>query len=150
MAEESGVVISRSGSTVTVRIEREARCSGCHSCFADEQGTSLLATAHDSLHVGVGERVALRERNVGSGRAGMLLFGLPLLAFVPGYIGGQALGRLLGLASPDVLGVPGGLAAFAVPFLILFFQHRHRVRRGAHQMEVVACLRPNELGKGVL
>jgi positive regulator of sigma E activity len=140
MTEETGVVIDRSGSTVTVSIERDSKCSGCRSCFADAQGTRLLARAHDTLHVDVGERVKLRERNVSSGKAGLLLFGLPLLTFVPGFIGGQALGRLVGLASPEVLGLPAGLVGFAIPFLILYLQQRRRVRRGVHSMEVVGKL----------
>ena len=145
MNQETGTVIGTSTGRVTVRIDRDATCAGCHSCLVDESQGALVATARDPLNAHVGDRVVLEERSrhggkSSSGRAGLLLFGLPLLAFVPGYVGGQAVGRALGLASPESLAVVGGLVGFAIPLLVLYLLNRRRSRGAVGFMEVVGIL----------
>jgi positive regulator of sigma E activity len=143
--EETGRVIGRSGGTVTVRIERDSNCAGCQSCRSEGAGTSIVATARDPLHVHLGDRVKLRDRaaveaKIGSGKAGFLLFGLPLLSFVAGFAGGQYLGRVTGAGSPDMIGLAGGLAGLVIPLLFLYLRHRRRMAAGTGGLVVAGVV----------
>jgi positive regulator of sigma E activity len=146
MIEETGMVIGRRGDTVSVRLERDSNCAGCQSCHSEAGGTSIVATARDPLHVRPGDRVRLQDRTVddpklSSAKAGLLLFGLPLLCFFPGFFGGQYLGRLSGAGAPDMIGLAGGLLGFAIPLLVLYLRQRRRAAGGSRSLVVSAVIR---------
>ena len=143
MAEEIGTVISKTGRTATVRIPRNSMCTGCHSCLLSPDGSSMVARAHDPLNTKIGDRVKIEERISGRVKAGFLLLITPILAFIPGYVAGEAVARLTDTLSREAWGVLIGLVAFSFPWVILFLLNRHRIGKRNYQMHIVRILGRN-------
>jgi positive regulator of sigma E activity len=141
MPEEIGTVIKKTGKTATVRIPRNAMCTGCHSCILSQDSTSMIAKAHDPLHTKIGDRVKIEERQSGRVKAGFLLLILPLLAFIPGYFAGVAMSKLTGVLTRETWGVLIGLVTFSTPWLVLFLLDRHRIGKRTYQMHIVGILK---------
>lgn len=141
MLEEIGTVIKKTGSTATVRIPRTSMCTGCHNCILSQDGASMTATARDTLHTKIGDRVKIEEKQSGRIKAGFLLLILPLLSFIPGYIAGAAVSNLTGVLSREAWGVLIGLVTFSTPWLVLFLLNRHRIGNRMYQMRIVGILK---------
>jgi len=141
MPEEIGTVIKKTGNTATVRIPRNTLCTGCHGCILSQDGTSMTAKAHDPLQTNIGDRVKIEERQSGRIKAGFLLLILPLVAFIPGYFAGVAISKLTDILTREAWGVFIGLAAFSIPWLILFLLDRQRIRKRSYQMHIVGILK---------
>lgn len=125
MIRESGVVVEKRGSMVTVKIARSPRCGACTSCTGAQDGKSMIAQAHDPFGTSVGDCVEVTNENIHPVRDSFLLFIAPVFLFLVGYLTARELG---GLAA----GLAGGLVLGAVPFLFLGFQEK----RGRFQMQV--------------
>ena len=109
MAEEIGTVIKNTGQATTVHIPRKTLCTGCHSCSLSQDGSSMIAKAHDPLHTEIGDRVKIEERQSGRIKAGFLLLILPLLALILGYVAAEGITKLTDTLNREAWGVVTGL-----------------------------------------
>lgn len=100
----------------------------------------MITDAYDPLHTEVGDRVKLEQRQVGHVKAGFILLIVPLLAFFPGYIAGEASARLTGVLPQELGGVIAGVVTFSIPFLLLYLLSKPRIRKGINQMRIVSVL----------
>ena len=141
MPEEIGTVIKKTGQTATLRIPRNTLCTGCHSCSLGQDGSSMIAKAHDPLHTKIGDRVKIEEEQSGRIKAGFLLLILPLLAFIPGYFAGEAISELTGVLTREAWGVITGLISFSIPWLILLLLNKRRIRKRSYQMHIAGILK---------
>ncbi len=115
--EEQGTVIECADGVAKVRVDRSEACEGCTVCSISESGSHMIARAVDRVGVTIGDRVRIETRGVSPGRAGALLFLLPLAFLFAGYGAGALAGRLVGLPGSAQ---PAG-AACAVLFLFASF-----------------------------
>ena len=141
MPEEIGTVIKKTGQTASIRIPRNTLCTGCHSCSLGQDGSSMIAKAHDPLHTKIGDRVKIEEEQSGRIKAGFLLLILPLLAFIPGYFTGEAISKLTGVLTREAWGVITGLISFSIPWLILLLLNKRRIRKRSYQMHIAGILK---------
>ena len=108
--EEEGTVLAVHGDMAEVLLRRSRLCEGCGSCCVVVDSDTMLAEADNPVGAEKGDRVIVDLPADRSIRAALILYGIPLLAFLVGY----GLGALLGAA------VFGG--GYAVPLgLILAF-----------------------------
>lgn len=118
MIEEHGVIIEEKGAAVMIKAERTTSCEGCSSkTLCHSSGASQLIEADNPVGAKVGDHVVF---TVGAGsvlKAGLILYLVPVIAFIIGVVLGQTLAKLL------VPGVNPDLAsgAFGVFFLIIAF-----------------------------
>jgi positive regulator of sigma E activity len=100
----------------------------------------MIAEVDDPLHARVGDRVRIEERQSGRVKAGFLLLVLPLLAFIPGYFGGEAIAELTNTLTREAWGVLIAIVTFSIPWIILFLLNRQRKRKRSYQMHIVGVL----------
>ena len=142
MVEEVGTVIESSRNSVTVRIQKQAACEGCHSCLRGKDGISMIAKAHNSFNADIGDIVKMEGERVSELKGGFLLFILPLLFLFVGYLTGEALSKALGYETvSQTAGILTGLLFFAIPFLGLYLHNKRQVKRGKFQLRVVNIIR---------
>jgi len=98
----------------------------------------MIAEAQDPLGVSVEDEIRIRPvKAVGSPKAALLLFGVPILLLFAGYAAGQAAALAWGLdSSKEAPGAVGGILAMALGFVGLYLiSHR---RRGGIGVFIVA------------
>jgi len=148
MPEETGTVIEIQGKKATVRIPRHTLCTGCHSCFRSQDRKSMIAEVHDPLHTRIGDRVRIEEKQSGRVKAGFLLLMLPLLAFIPGYFGGEVLAELTNTLTRETWGVLIGIVTLSIPWIILLLLNRQRKRKRSYRMHIVGVLNRRDKENG--
>lgn len=106
--EEEGTVLAVHGDVAEVLLRRSRLCEGCGSCCVVVDSDTMLAEADNPVGAEKGDRVIVDLPADRSIHAALILYGIPLLAFLVGY----GLGALLGAA------VFGG--GYAVPLGLIF------------------------------
>ena len=91
------------GTALVVHI-RESACSGdCHKCSGcGAAKEAILLTAENPIGAGKGDLVSIRSETAPVLKAAVVLYMLPLVLFIGGYLAGMAVGISGGLC--------GGLA----------------------------------------
>ena len=135
---ETGTVLRVAPGRAWVRLARNEACSACTGCAIGAEGKYMIAEAQDSLGVAVEDEIRIRPvKAIGSPKAALLLFGVPILLLFAGYAAGQALARAWGLdSSKEAPGAVGGLLAMALGFVGLYLLSRRR--RGGIGIFIVA------------
>ena len=117
--KETGRITGTKGALATVQFEYSAECESCAGGACSVSKRSLDALNREGFELGVGDRVEVEADARSQAKGVLLVFGLPLLLFFAGYLGGKllfpastseapaAFGGLLGIG----LGVLGGLLA---------------------------------------
>lgn len=118
--EEEGTVLAVHGDVAEVLLRRSRLCEGCGSCCVVVDSDSMLAEADNPVGAEKGDRVVVDLPADRSIRAALILYGVPLLAFLVGYGLGALLGAAVfggGYAVP--LGLIFAFAALAVSYILL-------------------------------
>jgi len=103
-------------------VGRKPECGGCGLCSADRAGrVELRAYVAEGLRLATGDRVEAEIRLVTPTRAALLLYGLPLLAFV-----GTATIVWFATGGSENASAVSGFSALAASFLLLFLIERGR------------------------
>ena len=105
------------GTALVVHI-RESACSGdCHKCSGcGAAKEAILLTAENPIGAGKGDLVSIRSETAPVLKAAVVLYMLPLVLFIGGYLAGMAVGISGGLC--------GGLAFALSIVLIVFYDRR--------------------------
>jgi len=117
---EEGTVVAVHGRTAEVLLRRSRLCDGCGSCCVMVDSETMLAEADNPVGAEKGDRVIVDLPAAKSIRAALILYGVPLLAFLVGYGLGALLGAALfggGYAVP--LGLVFAFAGLAVTYILL-------------------------------
>ncbi len=141
MGEEKGIVIGLRGGKARIRLERKEACSGCHGlCLFDENSRSMVAEAENTVGAQVGDRVKIELAGEGAVRSGFILYILPLLLFIAGFVVADAVGRRIGISS-EIAGVLSGIAFVALTYFVIYRWQKRRSHTGRQLMRVVQILR---------
>ncbi|PKQ29959.1 MAG: hypothetical protein CVT60_02660 [Actinobacteria bacterium HGW-Actinobacteria-10] len=110
MAEEGTVIAARPGE-IDVLLSASSACAGCKACAAASGGMLMEHIPVDgSFHEG--DRVEVEVKPQATARARALVFGLPIIAVLSGYVAGFLLGGALGVAR-DSAGAVGAILSIA-------------------------------------
>jgi positive regulator of sigma E activity len=102
---------------------KQPECDSCGLCSAAGAASGkveLRAWVAEGLDVSPGDRVEVEIRLVSAGKAGLLLYGLPLAAFLAASVGVYA------ATGSENASAVSGFSALAAAFLILFLVERGR------------------------
>ncbi len=103
-------------------VGKKPECGGCGLCSADRSGrVELRAYLAEGVVVQKGDRVEAEIRLVAPGRAALLLYGMPLLAFV-----GTSMIVWFATGGSQNASAVSGFSALAAAFLLLFLIERGR------------------------
>lgn len=113
---ERGTVVSATGGTVDVAIEPSEACETCGACAEGAGGKRLLEGVVDAHRAAVGDTVEIETPLRARRRAQWLVYVVPVVAIVTGYLAGFLLGTWAEFA-PDAVGalvaIVAGVAALA-------------------------------------
>ncbi|HWQ21760.1 MAG TPA: SoxR reducing system RseC family protein [Clostridia bacterium] len=152
MQTDRGLVVSRHGDVVTVRLQPHAECASCSlSKFSltqfcggsKESSATVKATAAPGIAQGDLVEVSLDDSI--TLKAAVIVYGLPLVAFLVGVLGGYALSSLITLRGTLSTAAPV-LAGFLmlVPGVVLSRKAARRLNPtativGKLDQEVTTC-----------
>ncbi len=130
MHRTTGRIVEARGGRSIVELEvdpgeagKKPECADCGLCSAAGAAAGkveLRAWVADGLDVSAGDRVEVEIRPVSPGKAGLLLYGLPLAAFLAASLGVYA------ATGSENASAVSGFSALAAAFLILFLVERGR------------------------
>ncbi len=119
MIEETGVITQTEGDIAKVVVQKKGMCEGCSAssvCKPSDEGMEIEALNPIQARVGQTVRVSLGHQAYMKGA--LLIYGLPLAAFIAGVIIGKNLGETyLTRINSDIVSFLGGITAFILSFL---------------------------------
>ncbi|HBL35790.1 MAG TPA: hypothetical protein DDZ55_03170 [Firmicutes bacterium] len=134
MMEKEAWVVSVEGEEVRLRYLRHSACKNCGACFVlgNSLGEQEIVLPKNELDLKQGDRVTVGFNSTSLLRAGFLVYAVPLVLFLLGYLGGARLGDLLwGAVWAEVSGVIGGALALVLTYFSLHIYDR-RLRKLPH------------------
>lgn len=122
----TGTVTAATGNTLTVRVDRPARCSSCETAdgcgvgpllrlFVTKNSQYIDIKEKDSRNFAPGDRVGITLPGRQLAAAALMAYGLPLL----GLFGGAAIAVAVAPAGGDVGALAGAAAGTAVSAVLL-------------------------------
>jgi sigma-E factor negative regulatory protein RseC len=125
---EYGTVIENRGAIVIVTLKRHSACESCGACGLGGAQAELHLTMENTLGAEVGDLVLLEMPTGRLYQAAFLIYTVPLLMLVAGFITGQQLGRFLGLTArpAEYFGMISGLLAVVFTYLAVHYWDKHR------------------------
>ena len=129
MKEEIGSVISQKDGSVRVQLNRKDVCTGCKVCIFGADGY-MTTVATDTLGASFGDRVKIGIQAPGQVKSAFILYILPLILFIPGYLLGARMVASFSSSNPDIGGFIGGMIFLAVTYFSIYLlgslqQKRH-------------------------
>ncbi|MCL2665742.1 MAG: SoxR reducing system RseC family protein [Defluviitaleaceae bacterium] len=120
MVNENGIVVAARENFVTVKIKRGSACGKCNVCKFGTADDTIEVEASNECGAECGDRVAVEMRPQVFLHAALLLYGMPLAAFLAGAAAGYYLGGLFGLTeSRAVAGMLCGVVLTVISFLVI-------------------------------
>lgn len=120
---EQGMVVSVADGMATVSIEPSEACSSCGACAAGAGGKRILEGVVDTRGVHPGDTVEVETPGIARRRAQGLVYVVPVVALVVGYLAGFLLGTWAEFA-PDVVGALFAIGAGALALVSLKWHER--------------------------
>ena len=129
MIEEKGTVVEKNNGVLKLRLNRKEACEGCHACLAGESNLHMVAYARDTLGCQIGDTVIIQSQEVSKVKNAFILYIIPLVLFIPGFLLGRYwLGRLLAMnpEQPEIqlIGFILGCLFFSLPYIVLYLLKR--------------------------
>ena len=115
---ERGTVVSAADGRVTVAIVPSESCATCGACAEGAGGKRLLEGVVDTHGAHPGDTVEIETPASARRRAQGLVYVVPVVALVVGYLAGYLLGNWVQLA-PDVIGAVFAITAGAASLVSL-------------------------------
>jgi positive regulator of sigma E activity len=109
---EQGTVVAVHDGTVDVRLEPSEACESCGACVEAATGGRFLEGVPAAANFRPGDRVLLDVPSSARRRALWLVYVVPVVALVAGYLAGFLLSSRLGI-NPDIAGAVTALACGA-------------------------------------
>ena len=141
--EKEAWVVEVKGDEVRLRYMRHSACSNCGAClvFGQGPGEEEVVLPNNTFELKKGDRVAVGLNSTSLLRASLLVYMVPLLFFLLGYLGGARLGVILkGTAWVEAGGVIGGAVALIFAYLGLNFYDRNLRKSPRYQPQVTRVL----------
>ncbi|MDI6793830.1 MAG: SoxR reducing system RseC family protein [bacterium] len=128
--QEQGRIIKVEGNQARVTLEPKEACRSCKLCQAGRQG-EMIIQVENSIGARVGDQVKLEIEVEEVLRSAFLLYGLPLLGLLIGFLGG---GVVIG-SEPGIIG--GGLTGLGLTFLGLHIYDKRLKKLGREKGVIV-------------
>ncbi|MEG1559252.1 MAG: SoxR reducing system RseC family protein [Clostridia bacterium] len=115
---ETGEVIEVNGKIARIKFKRGKMCGKCHACMSlssDELAVELDNTL--DAHVGDFVNISLHEKSIV--KAGLIMYGIPLVMLILGAYLGSLIGDLYAAAF-------GAIFAFSSYFILRLFEKRFK------------------------
>lgn len=123
MQHETGVVVSVDGDSAEVELERTSACKGCKGCSMTSKGT-MLASAHNDIGARLGDRVLLVLDESRLLKAAAVVYLVPLVALLGGFLLGYGLAPALSWP-PTLLGLIFAGAFLVAAFFVIYRYDNH-------------------------
>ena len=121
MIEETGIITKTDGAMAKVLVQKRGSCEGCAAsgvCESSEQGMEIEALNPVQAKVGQQVKVSIKPQTYL--RGAILVYGIPLVAFIAGVIIGKNIGEAyFKQINSDIVSVILGFAGFIISFLII-------------------------------
>lgn len=139
MEKEAWVVEVEAGQ-VRLRYTRHTACRHCGACFVlgKGPGEEEIVLPKNQLEVRKGDRVVVGLPGTSLLKASLLVYTLPLLLFLLGYLAGAKTGdTLFGAAQAEIGGLIGGVLALVLTYVGLHFYDRRLSKATRYQPQVL-------------
>jgi len=114
---ETGIIISKQGKSVQVRLQKSKKCEGCTAC-ASFGPNSMAIEAHNEIDAEIGDVVDVEispKQVVGHS---LVIFLFPIVAMIFGYFLGMRIGGYKDLTG-EGSGILGALVMLVISFLVI-------------------------------
>lgn len=138
---ERGIVTAASATGVDVRVSGDSACANCGACcHVDRDGVTIEGALND-LGAKVGDDVEVEVPEGADTRAGIIVFIVPAVGLLLGYLVGALVAGALGL-TPDLGGAVGAVAAIITAMLVLRARGRSALSAERYRPRVRAIIAP--------
>ena len=141
--EKEAWVVKVEGEEVRLRYLRHSACKHCGACFVlgNSLGEQEILLPKNDLDLRQGDRVTVGFNSMSLLRASFLVYALPLVFLLLGYLGGARLGDALwGAVNAEIYGVGGGLLGLALAFFGLHIYDRRLGKSPHYQPQITRVL----------
>lgn len=138
---ETGRVIEVSGTMAKVTITRRSSCESCGACgIGAKPEIDFMLPNH--IGARVGDSVVIEMRPKALFKAAFLVYTFPLAALIIGFLLGQKIGALKGMASSqaELIGIGSGFLFLILAFITLRWLDRLRIFGSDLQPQLVAVV----------
>lgn len=111
-------VMEKHGNLLSVRMVRQEACGNCHACFAGRQKEEMTLEAENRCGAQVGDWVELTLAEHAFFSAVVLVYLIPLVAFMAGLFLGYSAAPLVGLPR-DITALVAAVVTMAVTYFYL-------------------------------
>lgn len=123
--EEIGVVVQTQGETAKVRMTRHSSCERCGACGMGGAREAEF-TVLNPVGACPGQRVRIRVAPGTLYRAAFLVYIIPMIGLILGYLLGRWLAQYYGIGIEEEIGMFAGFSVMALSFIGLYrFDRRH-------------------------
>lgn len=129
--EESGIVIKTSGEKADVLLQRNLNCGGCSHCHSTEDGTGMIAEVDKVPGLAYGDRVLLESTPVRQVTAGFLIFILPLIFFIAGYLFAEKI-----WINSELIALIFGIIFSSIPYIVIYFLRKFNEKKGTFDFTI--------------
>jgi sigma-E factor negative regulatory protein RseC len=139
---ERGVVIAVAGDRAEVRVASGAACENCKGdcCRVDTEGLVVEGALND-VGARVGDEVTVEVPEGADVRAGVIVYIVPVVGLLLGYLAGNLLAGALGW-NRDALGAVGAVAVVSAGLLWLRSAGRSALSSARYRPTVRAIIAP--------
>ncbi len=119
MVEEQGIVIDIKAEKAIIRAERGSTCDKCQAkdlCQSIGSGNEMLLEADNPINAKKGDRVLFKVTAAMLLKTSLILYLVPLFAFISGVVIGQESAKYISGLNPDLAS-----GIFGVLFLVISF-----------------------------
>lgn len=141
--QELGIVTALHGSQAEVRITRLTACATCGKCgHGLDAPREMIVNARNGAGAAIGDAVRLHVEDVSFIKASAIVYGVPLVAVLLGFLIGGAIKTPSGA---NLAGPVGGLTFLASLVLVWLYDRRLRAA-GKGQAVIVQVYGPGQEG----
>lgn len=115
-----------------VALERQEMCGECHACELISGKKTCQLTCLNEVKGNVGDEVEVALAEHKFLKATYIMYGVPLIGFIIGSLGGYGLSILLDVTSKDLYMVLGSVLGMGLCFLYI----RSREKKKAYQKDL--------------
>jgi positive regulator of sigma E activity len=138
---ERGRVSAVSDGAVDVRVTGDTACASCGACCHVDRDGVTIEGALDAFGASVGDEVEVEIPEGADTRAGVIVFILPAVGLLAGYLAGSLIAGALGFV-PDIGGAVGAVLAIVTALLVLRARGRSALSGERYRPRVRAIIAP--------
>ncbi len=123
--KEAGTIIKITEKKANVLLSRELSCAACNHCHSAEDGTGMIAEVDLIPGLSIGDSVLLESKPVKQVTAVFLIFILPLILFIAGFLLAQQIP-----GAPEIAAFLFGIIFAAIPYTVIYLLRKSKEKNG--------------------